>query len=358
MTNIDRSRIGHTHSERAFMKTSGFGQLALTLTSSALLLGAAAVDCLGAPKPRYELTPILPLDPSRTVIPEAINNHGDVVGFVHWNDGEFGRPFLYRDGRLTVLDTGAANGDASDINDGGEFIIRLTDARNYLIKPDGQRILLSFGEAWFFSPSALNNRGEIAGATVNFNRGLIAATWSNGVVRTLGPNPSFALDINDSGLAAGAIYASPFSPISAAALLSPDGSIVVDNIPGGPSSMGVAINNAGDMVVNSHHADGSMGRTYLYTGGRLADLGMLKGHTHSAGTGINNLGHIVGASQSARERRAFIYADGTMEDLNHLIRPRTRLQLLVAYAINDNEQVIGVGQLGDGTPQAFLLTPK
>jgi probable HAF family extracellular repeat protein len=340
------------------MKASGFRKMALTLTSSAFLLGAAALDCLAPPKPQYELTTILPLDASHTVIPEAINNHGDVVGFVQWNDGEFGRPFLYRDGRMTVLDTGFANGDASDINDGGEFIIRLSDARNYLVKPDGQQILLSSGATWFFSPSALNNRGEIAGSAVNFNRGVFAATWSNGVVRTLGPNASFALDINDSGLAAGAIYASPFSPISAAALLSPDGNIVVDNIPGGLSSMGVAINNAGDMVVNSHDANGSIGRTYLYTGGRLVDLDTLKGHTYSAGTGINNHGHVVGVSQNARGRRAFLYADGTMEDLNHLVRPRTRLELLVAYAINDNEQIVGVGELGDGTPQAFLLTPK
>ena len=54
---------------------------------------------------------------------------------------------------------------------------------------------------------------------------------------------------------------------------------------------------------------------------------------------------------------AFIYEDGTMLDLNNLIAPNSGLTLSLAYAINDEGQIVGMAYNSSGYEQAFLLTP-
>jgi hypothetical protein len=48
-----------------------------------------------------------------------------------------------------------------------------------------------------------------------------------------------------------------------------------------------------------------------------------------------------------------------MRDLNDLIPQDSNLELNTAYAINDSGNIVGIGSYkgGDGTAQAFLLTP-
>lgn len=153
------------------------------------LVGIGSASAAPGPKPRYQVTTILPLDESHTVEPWAINNHGDVVGRVHWDDLQASRPFLYRDGQFTVIDTSPANGDAVDINDAGEMVIRTFAGvnRSYLLRADGQRFELVSESGTELSPFAVNNRDEVAAAVFVPQRGFDSVSWSNGVVRLLGP---------------------------------------------------------------------------------------------------------------------------------------------------------------------------
>ncbi|HEX5242154.1 MAG TPA: hypothetical protein VFW23_02745 [Tepidisphaeraceae bacterium] len=89
----------------------------------------------------------------------------------------------------------------------------------------------------------------------------------------------------------------------------------------------------------------------------MTDLGTLGGGTFSEGYGINDAGQVVGeAYDSNILAHAFIYTNGTMQDLNLLIDPNSGWQLGFAYGINDAGQITGYGQL-DGENHAFLLTP-
>ena len=333
------------------------------LITAISLVGIGPASAAPGPKPRYQVTTILPLDESHTVEPWAINNHGDVVGRVHWDDLQASRPFLYRDGQLTVIDTSPANGDAVDINDAGDMVIRTFYSvnRSYLIRADGQRFELVSESGTELSPFAVNNRGEVAAAVFVPQRGFDSVSWSNGVVRLLGPVltnlSSFPGDINDSGVAAGTIQSTSFE-FSEAALLWHGGMTPVGPVPDGRPSIGQALNNHGEMVVNSLGALDGFGRTYLFRAGRLLDLGTLHGHTESFGAGINVHGHVVGASQSGSDRRAFLFVDGTMHDLNDLAKPIKGLKLLFAFAINDRGDIVGLAQLASGASRAFLLTAK
>jgi len=95
----------------------------------------------------------------------------------------------------------------------------------------------------------------------------------------------------------------------------------------------------------------------------MRDLGVLSGDFDGAGLGMNNKGEIVGASisspgPSTGNPRAFLWRNGTMQDLNALIPQDSPLYLLTAFAINDSGQIAGFGvQQSTGDVHGFLLTP-
>jgi len=86
----------------------------------------------------------------------------------------------------------------------------------------------------------------------------------------------------------------------------------------------------------------------------MQDLGTLGG-TNSLALKINNRGQVVGWSDTATSRHAFLYADGQMQDLNDLtVNLPSGVTLKEARAINENGWIVGYTS---GTYQhAFLLT--
>jgi len=119
---------------------------------------------------------------------------------------------------------------------------------------------------------------------------------------------------------------------------------------------------------------------FLYRNGQMIDLGGLPDAQFSTSTnsigfsppqlvssasGINNWGQIVGeATANNGAIHAFLCSEGTMIDLNRLVRlthvngPPGFLVLIGANGINDLGQIVGAGTFWDGRQQAtraFLL---
>jgi len=80
---------------------------------------------------------------------------------------------------------------------------------------------------------------------------------------------------------------------------------------------------------------------------------------NSSAMSINELNIVVGWTNSAMSRRAFIWSAITgYQDLNSILDATGDDWLLLeAQAINDHGEIVGVGINPDGNSHAFLLTP-
>lgn len=88
------------------------------------------------------------------------------------------------------------------------------------------------------------------------------------------------------------------------------------------------------------------------------------GFSNSYAWALNDDGTAVGYMQNGgiATRRAFVYLDGAMVDLNSLILAGAGSAgfsyLDTAYDINNQGQIVGFGKLSNGQYSAFLLTPE
>ena len=263
----------------------------------------------------------------------GLNNLGQVVGV----DGQ-NRPFIYH-GNLMMLqgfESGKGQGIAHDINRYGDVvgyvstytntffshaalynrvgIPLLTKTLKFPSAPDGQ------SEAY-----GINDFGQVVGYASTKDRGYSHAfLYHNGVVYDLGT------------------------------LLSPKIS----------SSTALAINNSGQVVGSSQFSETSIKRhAFLYSNDKMVDLRspnpLLDKLDQSKAQGINKYGHVVGWYMLARENpRAFIYKNGSMQDLNTLLDVTgVGWYLREATAINDNGQILANAHDKNGRSHAVLLTP-
>lgn len=143
---------------------------------------------------------------------------------------------------------------------------------------------------------------------------------------------------------------------------------------GGYNSWGRDINNPGQIVGESdtdpaNTAGKNLTRAFLWENGRMTDLGGLVSNGFSAASGINDDGAIVGwANNANNQRRAAIFKDGKVYDLNDLICTTNEdgtlsvpsITLTEARDVNDDGWIVGWGNIrgssNSGT-RGFLLIP-
>ncbi len=125
------------------------------------------------------------------------------------------------------------------------------------------------------------------------------------------------------------------------------------------NSLGYAINNSGT-IVGSEDASGSTTAFVLNAGASaVTEIGTLPGMQYSEALGINDNGVVVGDSSgftnSGFTMHAFVYANGTMTDLNAAIAAGNAGAVeSKANGINSNGDVTGYWQDSAGVQHAFV----
>lgn len=113
----------------------------------------------------------------------------------------------------------------------------------------------------------------------------------------------------------------------------------------GPSK----INDAGQIVGHARACDGQNGHAFLWTKGKMKDLGALHKEDVSAAVDINKKGQIVGYSESEENgSKMFTYQNGRMK--------KYKADIYRARAINDAGVIVGEYYAGETYPRGFILT--
>ena len=274
----------------------------------------------------------------------AINDRGEVVGVSRTTAGE-DHAVLWRDRRVIDLVTlrGVGYSIAYGINDRGEIFgtwapknARAGKSRGFLWR-DGKMIDLGTLGGWYTGPVAINNAGEVVGASSTMklsNRH--AFLWRRGVMTDLGTargRGSAAWAINDRGLIVGASK----TGVQHALLWRRSQASDLGTL-GGQSSSAAAVNSKGQ-IAGVSAVKGGVVHPFLWEG-TMTDLGLPDPRQSSRVDveviGLNNRGNVI-VRGYPDHTRSYVW---TKSSWVALTCSRSAPESW-AVAINDNDQIAG-----------------
>jgi probable HAF family extracellular repeat protein len=211
----------------------------------------------------------------------------------------------------------------------------------------------------------INNTGAVVGDIQSGTQNHRPALFSNGSVQDLGlggSNQADALEtayaINDGGQIVGRHSAGP-NAFHAFSFL--NGNTTDFSTLGGANGEALAINKHG-LVVGDSNTAGGPAHAFVFDHSQLKDLGTLPGYdSASYARGINSSGDIVGESDSADQKRAFLATKGQLVELDKLAGNLSEAgfsSLDVAYGINEKGWIVGYGTTTDNLTAAFIAVPE
>ncbi len=285
----------------------------------------------------------------------AISNNGKVAGT--FGSGSNAQAFLWEDGVVTSLGTlGGSWSRAYGVNDNGQVAGTSLTGTGYSGAFQWQNgAMQNLGSMGGNGPSgalAINNAGQVVGYSTNSAPQMHAFLWNGGMtdLGALSDGASYAYAISDTGMVAGWGKLGTYPNITEHAFRW-NGSMQDLGTGSWVQSSARGINDNGDVVGRLiNEGDGTDWHAALsQNGGGFQDLG----GTLSTAYDINNDGLIVGESG----KKAVLWKNGQMKDLNSLIPANSGWGLLSANAINNNGQIVGKGTF-NGQAHAFLLKPR
>ncbi|MFG0329483.1 MAG: hypothetical protein ACF8PN_06230 [Phycisphaerales bacterium] len=127
-------------------------------------------------------------------------------------------------------------------------------------------------------------------------------------------------------------------------------------LPGGLSSVAEAVNDFGWIVGFAEEATMGFDRAVIWRSDVISELGVLAGGSESVAFDLNEPAAAVGWATTAQsERRAALFLNGQVFDLNALIPAGTDWTLTDATGINDAGQIVGTGTRTGFVSKAFIL---
>jgi probable HAF family extracellular repeat protein len=333
---------------------------------SLLMLSALAMEVPRGAVPSYSVTDLGTFGTIQSAEAFEVNDAGQVVGRAS------NRAFLWQNG--SKIDLGTLGGPAAvamALNEGGQIVgySRLSTSSNLShavrwangtitdLTPD----LASSDTSW---ATGINESGQIVG-NINYS---IAFLWENGARTSLGHlggGSSFASDINDSGLVVGSSYTSDMTPLGLMQHPFVWQNGVMTNLgllEGDEDGGAAAINSSGQIVGSSGRTDPdtyeSFYRAFLYSNGVTTAIPVASTEVHAGD--INDSGAVVGSMRAGggfSKFHGWIYIDGVVTNLNHLIPQNSGLHIAYANAINNAGQIAATAFDAQGRYHAVLLTP-
>ena len=297
---------------------------------------------LEALEDRSLLTSYTITDLGTGLIPTALNNNGQAVGYMENTSTQTTTSFLWSNGTLTPLTGVGANPIATGINDSEEVVgTNIGKFGGFLLNVNTGAVT-----SLPLDPVAINDAGQVAGT------GDGAEVYQNGTL-IVSNNPlsggaaAFATGISGNGLVSGFNSGEPFiwNPATGQ----------VTNL-GGNGAEAFGVNNSGQ-ATGFDGLNGADIQAFLYSDGVLQDLGTLAGPSvgdQSYGNAINNAGVVVGQDTAVG---AFVYSNGVMTNLNSLVPAGSGFTLNNAVAINNSGQILVQATNAAGTEEAVLLNP-
>jgi hypothetical protein len=252
-----------------------------------------------------------------------INENGDVVG----GDYQLGQPKIWPrhgDPISIELPPEAASGVGLTINDAGTVAGEFKDAkvRSHCFTWTADSGSVEFGKDQLYGcrPQSVNASGDVTGEAVFTGDLPQAFLWSQG-----------KLD----------------------ALAMPKGAVM---------SIGMAINDAGNVVGQAYPAGGTRQKAYLWTSS-VVDLDPDDEFVATGAFSINKSGEIVGFARSrdaVNRGQAVRFSHSRVIKLANEVVNLGDWILNGANSINDSGVIVGVGTIGTrkSTPRAFMLIPQ
>ncbi len=329
----------------------------------------------------------------------ALNDSGYITGWSHDTSG-MARAFIWTTGSMTGLSfpSGSVSQVGEDINNsnvvvGTAFFGARSEAVMWTAGSISNLATISGSSYW---ARALNDLNHAVGDGYSTNGGIHGAYWDEDGFIDFGPYNSYgslfnhtscrSYGINNQGYAVGITHLFTGKGDSWRPFIWCDKNnnnlyddyvfeMIILGTLGGDYGQAFDVNEFGDVTGHAWTLNNAAAHIFLVepvdgtwkipstfnniTNLLMRDLGCLPGHDFANGNAINDAGVIVGFSEitlDGASRRAVIYDQQTLQDLNDLIHTNSGWVLREAADINHSGQIVGWGTYQTET-NAFLLNP-